>query len=143
MSSWVRTLIKAFGRVHHAIYRGSSGRVLGKFRRVEFLLLTTTGRKTGEKRTAPLVYIEDGDDYAVVASFAGAPKHPAWYLNLKSHPEATVQIGDQVFDVTASTATPEEKQRLWPRFTAVYRDYDTYQKRTDRGIPVVLLRTTK
>jgi len=86
--------------------------------------------------------MEDRGGYAVVASFAGSPKHPAWYLNLERHPEATVQIGDQVFAVTASTATLKEKQRLWPRFTAVYPDYDAYQKKTDRQIPVVLLRKT-
>ncbi len=142
MSSFGRSLVRLFGRVHHAFYRGSGGRVLGGFRRVRFLLLTTTGRKTGKKRTTPLLYIEDRDGYAVVASFAGSPKHPAWYLNLERHPEATVQIGDQVFAVAASTATLEEKRRLWPRFTAVYPDYDAYQKRTDRQIPVVLLRKT-
>ena len=140
MSPLARFLVKLFSKAHNVLYRVSGGRVFGSLGEAPVLLLTVTGRKSGKPRTTPLLYIEDGDSFAVVASFGGAPEHPAWYRNLERNPRATVQIENQVVPVTAATATPEEKKRLWPRFTAVYPDYDTYQKKTKRDIPVVLLR---
>jgi len=119
----------------------SGGRVFAKLGRAPMLLLTATGRKSGKPRTTPLLYVEDGDGFAVVASFGGAPEHPSWYRNLEKDPEVTLQIENRVISVTASTATPEEKKRLWPRLIAIYPDYDTYQQETTRDIPVVLLRT--
>ena len=106
------------------------------------LLLTATGSKSGQPRTVPLLYIETDDGYAIVASFGGSPEHPAWYRNLQKHPQATVQIGDRVMPITATTATTEQKKELWPRLTAMYSDYDNYEAQTERDIPVVLLRTT-
>jgi deazaflavin-dependent oxidoreductase (nitroreductase family) len=133
-------MVKLFGKAHKVVYRMSGGRVFAKLGRAPMLLLTATGRKSGKPRTTPLLYIEDGDGFAVVASFGGAPEHPSWYRNLEKDPEVTLQIKNRVISVTASTATPEEKKRLWPRLTAIYPDYDTYQKETTRDIPVVLLR---
>ncbi len=133
-------MIKLFGKVHGALYRMSGSRLLANLGQVPTLLLTATGRKSGKPRTVPLIYVENDDGYAVVASFAGAPEHPAWYRNLQKMPQASVQIEDRVIPVTASTATPEEKKSLWPRFTAIYPDYDNYEADTEREIPVVLLR---
>ena len=103
------------------------------------LLLTTTGRKTGEERTTPLLYLADGEDLVVVASNGGAPKHPAWLLNLRANPEATVEVGGRKLRVRAREAGPEEKERLWPKLVEMYGSYEDYRRRTDREIPVVLL----
>ena len=140
MSPLARYMVKLFGKAHQVVYRMSGGRVFAKLGRAPMLLLTATGRKSGKPRTTPLLYVEDGDGFAVVASFGGAPEHPSWYRNLEKNPKVTLQIENRVIPVTASTATPEEKKRLWPRLTAIYPDYDTYQKETTRVIPVVLLR---
>ncbi|MBL7497237.1 nitroreductase family deazaflavin-dependent oxidoreductase [Frankia sp. CNm7] len=106
---------------------------------VPTLLLTTTGRRSGQPRRTALIYGQDGGDYVIVASVGGAPKHPLWYLNLTADPAVTVQVGADVFEATARVATPDEKARLWPRMVEVWPPYADYQKRTDRDIPVVLL----
>jgi deazaflavin-dependent oxidoreductase (nitroreductase family) len=103
------------------------------------LLLTTVGRRSGKARRTPLIYGRDGDRYLVVASKGGADDPPEWYLNLRTEPQVRLQVGPDVFDATATTATPEEKARLWPVMTAVWPDYDAYQTRTRREIPVVVL----
>jgi len=103
------------------------------------LLLTTTGRKSGKRRTTPLLYLEDAGRYVVVASVGGAPTHPAWYLNLRSDPSATIRIGRRELAVGAETAAPEERARLWARATQMYPQYDDYQAKTSREIPVVIL----
>lgn len=103
------------------------------------LLLTTRGRKSGKLRRTALIYQQDGDRYLLVASNAAAPKHPAWYLNLVANPEVTVQVGADTFTARARTATPEEKRLLWPRMTAIFPLYDTYQAQTDRELPLVIL----
>ncbi len=140
MSPFKRNMIKLFGKVHGILYRMSGSRFFANLGQVPTLLLTATGRKSGKPRTVPLIYVENDDGYAVVASFAGATGHPAWYRNLQKTPEASVHIEDRVIPVTASTATPEEKKSLWPRFTAIYPDYDNYESDTERDIPLVLLR---
>jgi deazaflavin-dependent oxidoreductase (nitroreductase family) len=104
------------------------------------LLLTTTGRRTGQQRTAPLLYLEDEENMVVVASNGGAPKHPAWWLNLKTNPEAMVEIGNRKLRVRAEEASPEERERLWPRLVEMYPSYESYRHRTDREIPVVVLK---
>ena len=130
---------KFFVMFHTAIYRLTGGRVMGSFGKAPVLLLTTTGRKSGKKRTTPLLYLEDAGAYCVVASSGGSPKHPAWYLNLTAHPETELQVRNRKLSATAETTTADEKKRLWTRFTEIYADYDTYQKRTDREIPIVTL----
>ncbi len=142
MSSFKRSWIKLFGKAHGALYRMTGSLVFANLGQVPTLLLTAVGRKSGKPRTVPLLYVETDDGYAIVASFGGAPQHPAWYLNLQETPQARVQIEDRVIPVTASTASAQEKARLWPRFTEVYADYDDYQKVTERDIPVVLLRAS-
>ncbi len=140
MSLITRNMIRFFGKVHRVLYRMSGSRFFANLGQMPTLLLTATGRRSGKPRTVPLLYVEIDDGYAIVASFAGAPEHPAWYRNLQKNPTASVQVADQVIQVTASTATPQEKQSLWPRFTAIYPDYDSYQENTVPDIPVVLLR---
>lgn len=128
------------GADHVAAYRDSGGEVGYLWNGVPTLLLTVTGRRSGERRTSALIFARDGDDYLVVASMGGSPRHPKWYLNLQSHPDAEIQVRDQVIAVTAQTAGPQEKPRLWRIVTEVWPNYDVYQSRTDREIPVVVLR---
>ena len=135
-----RFVLMLFSRVHVFLYRASGGRIGGRFRRTApVLLLTTTGRKSGKQRTTPLLYVEDGERYAVVASMGGAPTHPAWYLNLRANPGATIQLGRRTLPVTAETAGAEERGRLWAMATRMYPSYDAYQAKTSREIPVVIL----
>jgi deazaflavin-dependent oxidoreductase (nitroreductase family) len=103
------------------------------------LLLTTKGRKSGKPRTKPLVYDEDGDRYVIVASKGGAPKHPDWYRNLEKDPNVELQVLDDVFPARARTAEGEERERLWQLVNRQWPDYESYQKKTDREIPVVVL----
>lgn len=103
------------------------------------VILTTKGRKTGKLRKTPLIRVEHDGTYAVVASMGGAPQHPVWYLNLVADPAVTLQDGEQVLDLRARTASPEEKREWWPRLTAVWAPFDDYQAKTERDIPVVIL----
>jgi deazaflavin-dependent oxidoreductase (nitroreductase family) len=103
------------------------------------LLITTTGRRSGEPRTTPLIYGRNGDDYLIVASKGGADAPPAWYHNLSADPDVEVQVKADKFHAHARTATPEEKDDLWRTMTAVWPAYDEYQAKTERDIPVVVL----
>ena len=127
------------GDEHIRRYRETDGEVGYLWNGATALLLTTTGRKTGQPRTQPLIFASDGDDYLVVASMGGAPQHPSWYLNLVDDPDAEVQVKGDVIPVRAHTATDEEKPRLWKIVTEQWPNYDVYQTRTDRQIPVVVL----
>ncbi|MDX8143452.1 nitroreductase family deazaflavin-dependent oxidoreductase [Lentzea sp. BCCO 10_0061] len=106
---------------------------------VHTLLLTTKGRKSGEMRRTALIYQPSGDDHVVVASQGGKPTHPAWYLNLEEEPVVDVQVAAEKFQARARTAGPDERDRLWKLMTEVWPDYDDYQRKTDREIPVVVL----
>ncbi|UQA56597.1 nitroreductase family deazaflavin-dependent oxidoreductase [Polyangium aurulentum] len=129
-----------FGDEHVRRYQETGGRVGHIWRRgTTILLLTTTGRKSGEKRTVPLIYVTDGDHYAIVASKGGAPEHPGWYLNLEKTPEVELQVKDEVFRARARVATGEERARLWRKANEAWPDYDQYATKTDREIPVVVL----
>jgi len=121
------------------LFRASGGRIANKTFGCETFLLTTTGAKTGKPRTAPLLYLEDGKHFVIVASNGGSPAHPAWFVNLTKTPEATVQIGRDVTQVRARQASAQEKTRLWPRLTKFYEGYAVYQEHTKREIPVVIL----
>jgi deazaflavin-dependent oxidoreductase (nitroreductase family) len=137
VSSKVLTFVS---RLHVLVYRASGGRLAGHFRKVApVLLLTTTGRKSGKQRTTPLLYVQDDEQYVIVASVGGAPTHPAWYLNLQGNPAATIQIGSRRIAVSARTASAEERARLWTRVTEMYPAYDDYQAKTSRTIPIVIL----
>ena len=103
------------------------------------LFLVATGRKSSRMRTTPLLYLEDGGRYVIVASNGGAAKHPIWWLNLQAQPEATVEVGGRKAHVRATEARGGEKVRLWKELIRMYPSYENYQERTDREIPVVLL----
>jgi deazaflavin-dependent oxidoreductase (nitroreductase family) len=104
------------------------------------LLLTTTGRKSGRELTLPLIFGTSGPDYVVVASKGGAPAHPAWYLNLEANPTVKVQVKADKFTARAHTANVQERAALWPRMVEIYGPYADYQQKTDRQIPVVVLK---
>jgi len=120
-------------------YQETDGEVGYIWNGVPILLLTTTGRKSGQPRTTPLIYARDGDDYLVVASMGGAPRHPHWYRNLEADPAARIQVRADHVEVTARTAGEDEKPRLWKIVADQWPNYDVYQSRTDRVIPVVVL----
>ena len=131
-------------KLHIGLYRATGGLIGSRMGKVDMLLLTTTGRKSGLRRTSPLLFIEDDHPdhpgcLVIVGSKAGAPKHPAWYLNLQSDPAVTVQVKREVRTMTAETVSEEDKARLWPRLTASWPAYDSYQRKTERPIPVIRL----
>ena len=132
-----------FGAEHVRRYRETDGAVGHIWRRgAKILLLTTKGRKTGKPSTTPLIYEVADDAYAIVASKGGAPAHPGWYENLAKDPRVEVQVKGDVFPARARTSTGEERARLWKLASQQWPDYDTYQTRTEREIPVVVLERT-
>jgi len=129
-----------YGKEHVERYEATGGAEGYDWRNgTTILLLHTLGRKSGKERVHPLIFREYGDDYLIVASKGGAPEPPEWYLNLEEHPEVTVQIKGEKFTAKARTADPQEKPAMWRHMTEVWPDYDEYQKKTDREIPVVVL----
>ncbi len=129
-----------YGEEHVRRYRETGGEVGHIWRRgSEILLPTTTGRKTGNATTTPLIYESDGDRYVIVASKGGAPQHPGWYLNLEQKPDVILQVQGEVFPARAHTAEGAERERLWKLAAEQWPDYDEYAKKTDREIPVVVL----
>jgi deazaflavin-dependent oxidoreductase (nitroreductase family) len=128
-----------YGAQHVERYRETGGEVGHEWRGTHTLLLTTTGRRSGESRTTPLIYGRHGDDYLVVASKGGSDTPPAWYRNLEENPEVEIQVKDRRMKARARTATPEEKPELWETMIGEWPDYDKYQQGTDREIPVVVL----
>ena len=144
-SKWTVSFIKWMSKINVVLYRRTGGRLGSKWRvgsafprGLPVCLLTTTGRKSGEPRISPLLFLEDGDRIILVASQGGLPKHPMWYLNLRANPEVTVQVKSRVRPMSAHVADPEERARLWPRLVDMYPDFDNYQAWTDRTIPVVV-----
>jgi deazaflavin-dependent oxidoreductase (nitroreductase family) len=132
-----------FGQKHVERYRETDGEVGHIWKRgAKTLLLTTSGRKTGNPTTTPLIYEQAGDDYVIVASKGGAPVDPGWYRNLTKDPNVVVQVKDDVFQARARTADGEERERLWKLVNGQWPDYDAYQTRTEREIPVVVLERT-
>lgn len=125
-------------RAHARLYRLTGGRVGGRFGRLEQILLTTTGRRSGEKRTVPLAVTPVGPSVVLVASDGGAPGHPAWYLNLTAHPEVVVQRGRRAMPMLARVAVGTERERLWAAVVENNPGYARYQERTEREIPVVV-----
>jgi deazaflavin-dependent oxidoreductase (nitroreductase family) len=134
-SFWRRT-----GAVHAWLYARSGGWLGHDFLVVRNLLLTTTGRRSGEPRTVPLTYMPDGDTWVVVASNGGSDRHPAWWLNLRADPRARIQVGGRMISVVASEADPATRARLWPRLKQMNPFYRWYERISGREIPVVILR---
>lgn len=130
---------KGATKFHTALFRATDGRVGGRLLGSPVLLLVSTGRRTGRQRTTPLLYLPDGDRQVIVASNGGAAKHPVWWLNLEADPEATVEVEGRKTRVRAREAEGEERARLWKSLVRMYPAYESYQGKTDRRIPVVVL----
>ena len=128
-----------FGQEHVDAYLATDGEEGHDWRGAQTLILTTTGRRSGKQRLTPLIYGRHGDDYLLVASNGGTPQSPDWYFNLVDNPEVDIQIKGEKMRARARTATPAEKPELWPIMTKEWPDYDGYQTKTDRDIPVVVL----
>jgi deazaflavin-dependent oxidoreductase (nitroreductase family) len=135
----VTRIARVVTSIHVALYRASKGKVGGSIAGLQVLLLTTAGRKTGRRRTTPLGYLPEGDDLLIVASSGGSDWFPSWWLNLKAHPSAEVQVGDRKLAVTARKASPDEREVFWPKLVAAYKGYAGYERKTSREIPVVIL----
>lgn len=128
------------GLEHVRAYRETGGEQGHDWMGTQCLLLTTTGRKSGEPRVSPLIYAPDGEDrWVVVASKGGAAENPGWYENLAADPEVTIQVRDRVVEARARTAEGQERERLWKRMLEEWPDYAAYQEKTDRQIPVVVI----
>jgi deazaflavin-dependent oxidoreductase (nitroreductase family) len=128
------------GPEHVRVYRETDGEYGHDWRNgSSILLLTTDGRRSGEPRTNALIYGRAGDDFLIVASNGGSDQPPAWYVNLREQPEVDVQVLDRRFRARARDATPEERPAMWQEMTRHWPDYDAYQERTEREIPVVVL----
>ena len=131
--------IRIMTRLNVLAYRLTGGWLGGKFLRgAPVCIVTTRGAKSGQPRPVALLYLRDGDNVVLVASKGGMSHHPAWYFNLKAHPECEIQIGSSTRRMRARIAGADEKRALWPRLVAMYRDYDDYQARTTRDIPVLV-----
>jgi deazaflavin-dependent oxidoreductase (nitroreductase family) len=128
-----------FGPEHVERYRETGGAEGHDWMGTTTLILTTTGRRSGEPRDNPLIYGPHGDDYVVIASKGGWPKHPAWYLNLTDNPDVEVQVKADRFKARARTASGEERAELWKMMAERWPAYDDYQRKADREIPVVVL----
>ena len=135
---WVSFFMKWMGKGNTWIYRRTNGRLGGKFGNAPVALLTTTGRKTGEPRVSPLLYLREGNRVIFGASRGGSDKHPLWYLNLKANPKVSVQIKDEVLSLTARDADDAERAEYWPKMVAIYPTFDDYKSWTDRVIPIVI-----
>lgn len=124
---------------HEAVFRFSNGRLANRGFGMPVLILTTTGRKTGKRRTTMLTSpVQEGDRVVLVASYGGDDRHPTWFLNVRDNPEVEITMDGKTRPMRARVASPEEKAELWPRVVAAYSGYGQYQQRTDRDIPLVI-----
>ena len=128
-----------FGAEHVRVYRETGGEHGYQWRGTQILLLTTTGRRSGEPRTTPLIHRTDAGRWVIVASKGGAPEDPAWFSNMQADPDATIQVLAEEIPVRMSVAEGEERERRWKLMTEVWPAYDEYQAKTDRTIPIVVL----
>ncbi|MCB2077382.1 MAG: nitroreductase family deazaflavin-dependent oxidoreductase [Novosphingobium sp.] len=133
------TDITLIGDEHVRVYRETNGETGYLWNGVPTLLFTSKGRKSGEMRTIPIIYTPVGDKYVIIASKGGSPTHPAWYLNISEDPNIEVQIKGDVFPATARTAGSPEREELWAEAVKAWPNYDVYQSRTERKIPVVVI----
>jgi F420H(2)-dependent quinone reductase len=134
-----KVMLKAMVSVGVFLYRLTGGGIGGRVQSLPVLLLTTTGRTSGKTRTVPVGFLRDGSAYVIIASNAGLPRHPAWFLNRESEPSATIQVKKRQMQVKAETANPEKRRELWARLMEVAPGYGRYQKQTTREIPLVIL----
>jgi deazaflavin-dependent oxidoreductase (nitroreductase family) len=137
-SRFLALTLKYFARGHIWVYRRTNGRLGSRLLWFPTALLTTTGRKSGEPRTTPTLYLRDGDRVILPASFGGRAENPVWYLNLKANPEVEVQIRGEHLPLVARDASDEERKRYWPPLIRMYPPYRGYREATDRVIPLVV-----
>lgn len=140
MAHLPRSFLRAATGFHRALFRATGGRLGRRLARNDMLLLTTRGRRTGRPHTVPLLYLSTGDELAVIASYGGHPQHPDWYRNLVADPRVEVQEGRRRFPAMARTAGDAEREELWARAVAAFPGYTAYQEKTERVIPIVLLK---
>ena len=133
------TQVRSRSQFHRWLYERTGGRLGRRLVNNDMLLLTTEGRVSGQPHTVPLLYLEDGVNLVVIASYGGRDRAPSWYLNLLAKPGVEVQVGPDRFRATARTADAEERARWWPQAVSAYADYAVYQSRTKREIPIVFL----
>jgi F420H(2)-dependent quinone reductase len=134
-----RTFIKLMSRAQTFVFKKSGGRIGNKFLRgTEVGILTTTGRKTGQQRESPLLFLQEGQRIVLVASQGGRQGNPMWYLNLEANPKVSFQTKNEILALTARDATDEERAEYWPKLDAMYADYANYRSWTDREIPIVI-----
>jgi deazaflavin-dependent oxidoreductase (nitroreductase family) len=133
-------VIKVMSALNVLAFRWTGGRLGGRFLRgAPVLLMTVTGRRSGQPRTVPLLYLRDGQNLVIVASKGGMSHHPLWYRNIEANPRVEIEIGRDRRWMLARRASADEKRMLWPKLVAMYSDFDDYQARTTRDIPVVIL----
>jgi deazaflavin-dependent oxidoreductase (nitroreductase family) len=137
-SRFLAVALKYFARSHIWVYRRTNGLLGSRLLWFPAALLTTTGRKSGQPRTTPTLYLRDGDRIILPASFGGRDQNPGWYLNLKANPEVQVQIGGEQLRLNARDATGQERKRYWPPLIKMYPPYRGYRDATDRVIPLVV-----
>jgi deazaflavin-dependent oxidoreductase (nitroreductase family) len=137
-----RAVFRFFGAIHIFVYRLTSGRIAGRVAGLRVLLLTTTGRTSGRKRTVPLGSLKEGEAYIVIASNAGLDVHPGWFHNLRSEPRVQIQVGATLMEARARVVEGEERARLWARVVSLSPGYAIYERRTKRVIPLVALHPT-
>lgn len=127
-------------KLNTLLYQRTGGRLGGRFDGAPVLLLHHIGRKTGTARVTPVLYLPDGEDFVIVASWGGAPENPAWFHNLKAAPDTEIEVGGRRVPVRAEIADAARRAELWPKVVSLYGGYETYQGRTEREIPLVVLR---
>lgn len=132
-------VFKTMTRIHIFLYRKSKGKILNKILGMPVLLLTTTGRKSGQSRTSPLVYLRDDDDYLIAASKGGSDSHPAWYFNLEATPEVRLEVGGQALTAQVTITEDEERDQIYERFKSLGDHFARYEQMAQRTIPVVRL----
>jgi F420H(2)-dependent quinone reductase len=138
-SAGTGVFIKWMSRINTLLYKASGGKVGGTFLQgAPVALLTTTGRKTGQPRVSPVLYLREGDRMILVASHGGREKNPLWYLNLKANPKVSVQIKKEMLELNARDASDAERAEYWPKLVEMYPSFDDYQSWTDRTIPIVV-----
>ena len=133
----LKWIFAQFTRLQVYMFRRSGGNMV--MRGMPLLLLTSTGRKTGQQHLTPVMYLRDGDNYVITASNGGSDKYPSWFWNLQAHPQTVIEAGGQTVNVTAHQANPEEKGCLWPQLVKQAPFFDDYRKKTTRDIPMVIL----
>ncbi len=133
----MRPLVRLGSRLHVFLYRITGGRA--QIAKYPTMLLTVRGRKTGKLYTTPLIYIRDGDRYVIAAAYSGSDRDPVWWLNLRAHPEAELQVMNRRMQVRAALALPTERKQLWQSLSEMYPYFTDYEARTTREIPIIVL----